>query len=133
MRSEVYAEESVISIDFFKTIISRMMNAFALHKIILDDEGKPCDYEFVDVNPSFEILTGLKKSEVLGKKVSEIIPNIREDEVDWIDIYGNVAISGESLSFDSFTKSLGKWYIINAYSPKKGYFVTVFSDISQMK
>ena len=109
------------------------MNAFALHKIILDDEGKPCDYEFVDVNPSFEILTGLKKSNILGKKVTEIIPNIREDEVDWIDIYGNVAIKGESISFDSFSKSLGKWYIINAYSPKKDYFVTVFSDISEMK
>lgn len=133
MRSEVYAEESITSIDFFKTIISRMMNAFALHKIILDDEGKPCDYEFMDVNPSFEILTGLKKSDVLGKKVSEIIPNIKEDEVDWIDIYGNVAIKGESISFDSYSKFLGKWYIINAYSPKNGYFITVFSDISQMK
>lgn len=133
MSSEVFAEESSNTIDFYKTIISRMMNAYALHKIILDCEGKPCDYEFIDVNPSFEILTGLKKEDILGRKVSEIIPNIREDEVDWIDIYGNVATKGTSISFDSFSNSLGKWYIVNAYSPKTDYFVTAFNDISQMK
>ncbi len=40
--------------DFSKAIINKMINAYALHRIILDENGNPCDYEFIDVNPSFE-------------------------------------------------------------------------------
>ena len=124
-------DESLI--DFYETAISRMMNAYAFHKIIFDDDGYPCDYVFIDVNPSFENITGLKKNNVIGKKISELIPNITEDVFDWIGVYSEVAIIGKPISFESFSKPLGKWFLISAYSPKENYFVTIFNDISKMK
>lgn len=120
-------------LNFYETAICRMMNAFALHKIIMDDDGNSCDYAFIDVNPSFEMITGLKKDDILGRKISEIIPNIREDEFDWIGVYSNVAIKGEPISFKSYSVPLEKWFLVSAYCPKPNYFVTIFNDISQMK
>ncbi|HAE41799.1 MAG TPA: hypothetical protein DCG34_02635 [Clostridiales bacterium] len=128
-----YETDNKSLLEFYEMAISRMINAYALHKIILDEDGNPCDYVFIDVNPSFEIITGLKKFNILGKKISEVIPNISQDVFDWIGVYGNVAIKGEPMSFESFSKPLDKWFLISAYSPKTDYFVTIFNDISQIK
>ncbi len=38
----------------------------AYHKIILDDNGKPVDYVFLEVNRAFERLTGLKAKDILN-------------------------------------------------------------------
>ena len=35
-----------------------MTEGFALHEIICDENGEPCDYRFLEINPSFERLTG---------------------------------------------------------------------------
>ncbi|PKM85269.1 MAG: hypothetical protein CVU86_03130 [Firmicutes bacterium HGW-Firmicutes-11] len=120
-------------VEFYKTIIDRMTNAFALHKVILDDTGTPCDYVYLEVNSHFETLTGLKRENVLGKAVSELLPSLKEDKTDWIGLYGTVAMKGESISFESYSAPLDKWFLINAYSPQQQYFVTVFSDVSQFK
>ena len=37
-----------------------MTEGFGIHEIIYDENGKPCDYRFLDINPAFERLTGLK-------------------------------------------------------------------------
>ncbi len=115
-----------------ESIINNMMDAFALHKIILDNHGMPCDYQFMDINPSFENYTGLKKEQILGKKVTEVIPGIKEEKTNWIKIYGEVALQQKSITFESYADGLGKWFVINAFSPKKGYFITLFHDISSL-
>ena len=60
-------DELAVSEDFNKAIIEKMLNAFALHKIIIDEAGKPCDYEYIDVNPAFEAFTVLKRKMLLEK------------------------------------------------------------------
>ena len=129
---EVYSELAA-SEEFRIAIIEKMLNAFALHKIILDDSGLPCDYEYIDVNPAFEAFTGLKKSDIVGKRYRELIPKSEIEKTDWVGIYGKVATTGEPVSIESYTDAFDKWVIVNAYSPKQGYFITVFSDISDIK
>ena len=51
-----------------------MTEAFALHEIILDDGGRPCDYRFLEANRAFETFTGLM--DVTGKTVKEVIPDV---------------------------------------------------------
>ena len=126
-------DELAVSEDFNTAIIEKMLNAFALHKIILDDKGEPCDYEYIDVNPSFESFTGLKKKDIIGKRYRELIPNSEIEKTDWISIYGRVAITGEPFTTESYTDAFDKWVAVNAYSPMKDYFITVFSDISEIK
>lgn len=119
--------------NFSKSIIEKMINAYALHRIILDANGRPVDYEFVDVNPSFEQFTGIPREEIIGKRYKEAIKGSDEEKTDWVGIYGKVAMTGIPVSFESYTSSFDKWVTINAYSPKRGYFITVFSDITQLK
>ncbi len=117
-----------------KDILKQAPFGYAYHKLILNEEGKAVDYEFLDVNPAFEDLTGLKAKEILNKKVTETIPGIAEKgDFDWIGYYGNLAIKGGKAEFEQYSEPLKKWYKVNAYSNEKYYFTTIFTDITQEK
>jgi PAS domain S-box-containing protein len=122
-----------VSEERYRTLFSNMMNGFAYCKMIQDQNGKPEDFTYLEVNDSFERLTGLKREEVIGRKVSEAIPGIKEGKPELIDIYGRVSSTGVPASFELFLKPLSIWLSISAYSPEKGYFVAIFDDITQRK
>lgn len=100
---------------------------------IIDSNNKAIDYEFIDVNQAFEDLTGLKAKNIIGKSVKETIPGIENDKFNWIEFYGEVALGGITKEFEQFSEVLNRWYQVNAYSPEKGYFITIFNEISLLK
>ncbi len=114
----------------FREIIEKSPIGYAYHKIILNEQGKPCDYEFIDVNSSFEKYTGLKAAGIIGKRVTEVIPGIEKDSLNWIGMYGGIALDKSSREFEQYSGPLKRYYRILAYSPEKNYFITLFSDIT---
>lgn len=40
--------------EHYRTLITRMINAFALQEIICDENNVPCDFRFLEVNAAFE-------------------------------------------------------------------------------
>src|SRR6056297_2499362 len=102
----------------------------AKHQMIYDDAGKPVDYLFFAVNPAFERLTGLKREELLNKRVSEVMPTITDDTFDWIGYYGKVVTEGQKRVFEQYFSSLDKWYRVEAFSCYKDCFITLFTDIT---
>ena len=116
-----------------RSLLENMMNGYAYHKMVFDENGKPVDYVFLEVNKAFERLTGLKRDEIIGKKVTEVLPGIEKDPADWIGVYGMVAITGQPIRFENYARNLKKWYSVYAYSPKEGYFAATFEDITVRK
>lgn len=114
----------------YRLLFESMVEAFALHEIVLDENGKPIDYIFLEVNPAFEELTGLKKEEILNKRILEVLPNT---ESYWIETYGNVALTGKEINYENYSVELDKWYAVVAFSPQKGQFATIFLDITERK
>jgi PAS domain S-box-containing protein len=112
----------------YQVLFEQMLEGFALHEMIYDDSGKAVDYRFLDMNRTFENLTGLNASEVIGKTVKEVIPEIEDS---WIETYGRVASTGEPIQFENFTQGLGKHYHVAAYSPARGMFAVLFTDITR--
>ena len=110
-----------------------MQDAFAYHKLLVDEAGRPVDYVFLEVNSDFERFTGLKREDVIGRRVTEVLPDIQKDPANWIGVYGKVALTGEQTRFENYSQALGRWYQVSAYSPQKGYFVATFEDITARK
>jgi PAS domain-containing protein len=104
----------------FNMFFERMMDGFAYHKIVVDKSGKPVDYVFLEVNHTFEKMTGLKREKIIGKKVTEVLKGIENDPADWIGRYGKVALTCESAQFENFAEPLGKWSTFPLIAPKKG-------------
>jgi len=104
-----------------------MSEGFALHEIICRN-GAPCDYRFLDVNPAFEALTGLKRAEVVGRLMSEVLPG---EDPHWVTAYGAVALSGESIRFDHFSTVLNRHYRVFAFRPAPRQFAVLFHDVTE--
>ena len=116
--------------NFINSLISQLPLAYAYHRIVTDENGVPVDYIFLDVNEAFEKMTGLEKCKIVGRRVTETLQGIRDDQINWVDFYGEVDQSREAKEITRYSDTLKRWYKISAYSPEKGYFVTIFQDIS---
>ena len=114
----------------YQMLFQSNIAGFALHEIVCDERGKGVDYRFLEINPAFMTLTGLKEDCIVGKKITEILPEI---EKCWIDRYVKVAMTGEAVHFEYYSKELEKYFEVTAYSPKKFQFATVFLDITEKK
>ena len=114
----------------YRDLFEGMLDGFALHEIVVDEWGKPSDYIFLEVNPAFERYTGLIAGDIIGRKVSEFMPDI---EPYWIATYGQVAFTGVQLTIENYSHELNKWFKVTAYSPERGFFATIFEDITDRK
>ena len=118
---------------FYQVVIEQSPVAFAYHKIVLNEAGAPCDYVFLQINRAFEEMTGLRRESVLGKKVTEVIPGMRNEKFDFIAAYGDIALRGGTAEFEQYSEGLNRWYRIQAFSPERSYFAVQFLDISREK
>jgi PAS domain S-box-containing protein len=116
--------------EFYRNLFTSMLNGYAYCKMLFEND-RPHDFVYIDVNPAFEELTGLK--DVIGKRVSQVIPGLRESNPELFDIYGRVALTGKPERFESFLPSLGIWLDISAFCPAEKHFVALFENISHRK
>lgn len=114
----------------YRLLFAGMLDGFALHEIICDDEGRPIDYRFLSVNPAFERLTGLRASEVVGRTVREVMP---ATETVWIERYGRVALTGEGAEFEEHSAVRDRYFEVAAFRPRPGQFAAIFIDVTASK
>ena len=112
----------------YRLLFENMTSGFAVHKMVYDDQGKPVDYRYLEVNPAFEKLTGVPAKALLGKTVKEVMPNTEDY---WVEIFGRVAMTGEPIAYTNFARELGKYYDTYVFSPEKDTFAVVFNDITE--
>lgn len=121
-------EQLIKSEENFRLLFESMNQGFALHEIILDENENPINYRFLKINKSFEKLIGLTSDQIIGKTVLEILPNT---ERFWIEEYGQVALKGISKNLRNNSQQLNKYFSVDVYSPKKGQFAVIATDITE--
>ncbi len=114
----------------YRSLFNTMTEGCALHEIVFDENGRPCDYRFLDMNPAFERLTGLKREDLIGNTQRQVLPT--EDPF-WFETYCKVALTGESIHLEHYSPPLQRHYEVYAYCPAPGQFAVVFMDITERK
>ncbi len=117
----------------YRLLFTNMINGFSYQKIILNGKNEPVDYLILEINDAFEKMLNIKREDLIGKRISEICPDIFTDTFNWISAYGNVALTGKPLKIERYFEPVGRWYSIYVYSPKREYFATIFEDITERK
>jgi PAS domain S-box-containing protein len=126
------AEDELKEIDTrYRSLFENMLDGYAYCKMLYDDRGRPEDFVYLVVNSAFGRLTGLEN--VVGRKVTDVIPGIRESHPELLEIYGRVAATGRSEKFEIEFKPLGIWLAISAYSTERNHFTAVFDNITGRK
>lgn len=116
----------------YQALFVNMGNAFAHHRLIMDEHGNPADLEFLQVNDAYEKYFGHKKEELLNKKYSEVFSKKSLDKMlKWVY---KVATTGQSETIEAFFSDItDRWYSVSAYSPEKYHFAAIFTDIHERK
>ncbi|MBN1780399.1 PAS domain S-box protein [bacterium] len=117
----------------YRSLFDNMLHGFAYQQIITDEHGSPADYMYLEINDTFEKQTNLCRGDIVGKRVSEVFPEIKDDPVNWIELYGRVALQGQELRMEQYVKGLHKWFSVFAYCPAPGFFTTLLEDITERK
>ncbi|MCM0080720.1 response regulator [Geomonas sp. Red32] len=115
----------------YRALFANMPGGFAFCRMIYDDDGNPADFLHLAVNDSFRRI--LKAPEVVGKKVSELFPELVKVHPELIAAYGRVVSTGTPESFEFDLTLFGLWLSISVYSPEPEHFVAVFEDITARK
>ena len=115
----------------YRALFENMAEGFAYCKMLFED-GRPQDFVYLAVNDAFRDLTGLKK-DVVGKKVSEVVPGLREADPELFKRYARVALTGEPERFEFYVTAMKMWFDLSVYSPRREHFVTVFDVITDRK
>jgi PAS domain S-box-containing protein len=125
------AEEDVReSESHYRSLFDNMLNGYAHIRLIFDGD-RPVDFVYLGVNPAFEALTGL--TAVVGKRVTEVIPGIRETDPGLFETYGRVARTGVPERSETWVEALKEWYSLSVYRPAPDRVVVVFDIITRRK
>jgi len=114
----------------YRSLFENMLGGYAYCRV-LSEQGEIRDFVYLEVNGAFEMLTGLKN--VVGKKVSELLPGIKEANPELFKMYGRVASTGRPETCETHIKPLEKWFAISVYSHEKEHFTAIFENITERK
>jgi PAS domain S-box-containing protein len=112
----------------YRTLFSTMNEGLALLEVILDDEGNPFDFSYLDVNPVFEKMMGRDRSELIGRTLGEVFPEPRSALR--IDEYAKVALTGKPVEFQWYEPKVDKYFDVIAFNPGEGQCAALFIDIT---
>jgi PAS domain S-box-containing protein len=117
--------------ELYRALFESIDEGFCILQMIFDENDKPVDYRFLQINPAFERETGLK--DALGRTMREMVPNHDEH---WFKIYGRVALSRQAVRFMSYSETLQRWFSAFAFpiaDPASRQLGVLFSNITERK
>ncbi|MBL8967824.1 MAG: PAS domain S-box protein, partial [Spirochaetaceae bacterium] len=110
----------------FRGLFESMVFGSSLHELVLDGEGRPVDYRFLDVNDEYGRLLGMDRSEVVGRTATEVYGSPV-----YLEEFAAVARGGPRAHLDLPFK--GRILRTTVYSPDSNEFATVFEDVTERR
>ncbi len=123
-------QELLESEEKFQSMFQNMNEGAVLHQLLFDENHNPIDYKLISLNPAFETNTGINIKTATGAVGSELYGLIPPP---YFDKYSHVALTGIPYSFETFYPPLNKYFQISVFSPKKDWFTTIFTDVTETK
>ncbi len=105
-------------------------DALSYQRIILTEDGRPCDYEFIAINHAMEKLFQIERQDVVGKTFCAIHPATGEGRQRWLQLAKEVALHKNVISVDIYDRWSKKWLLVTFFSLDTYYFATRYIDIT---
>ncbi len=113
----------------YQRLFESLNDGAALLEVVLDAEGKPVDYLFLDVNAAYEEVVGRPRAERVGRRLSEFLG----PQSPALELLGGVARSGEAARAEMYVEELEKHFKVSAFPSNRGTVTAVLSDVTERK
>lgn len=114
----------------YKNLYDAIPLGYSLNQVIFDKENNPYDYLILEANKAYETHTGLTVSEIIGKSIKTVNPKV---DMEIVKQFCNVAVTGIPFSYEYFSKSFNRYFNVQIFSHRKGYFSNIFTDVTIQK
>lgn len=111
-------------------LFSSMSEMVVFHELIANENGEFIDYRILDCNNSFTNITGIKKSDALGKLATELY---QTEQAPYLQEYSTVCKTGKGIQYKSYFAPMDKHFIISAIPLSENQFSTITTDITEMQ
>ena len=115
----------------YRALTDALDEGYCVIEMIFGEAERPVDFRVLEVNPAFEVQTGL--TDAVGKRMREIAPDHEEF---WYETYSRIALSGVPERFEHRADVLGRWYSVYAFrvgDPAHRRLAVLFNDIGERK
>lgn len=115
----------------YRTLFNSMDEGYCIIRMVYDDGGNAVDWRFLETNPAFHKHNGMP--ECVGRTVREIVPDIEQK---WVDVYEQVAATGESLRFSESSAAFGRVFDLYAFrvgAPDERKVAVLFTNITKRR
>ncbi|MDU2066446.1 MAG: PAS domain S-box protein [Sporomusaceae bacterium] len=116
----------------YRGLFENMPNIFVYYRVVFNEAGEAADLEYVEVNSSFENAFQLTAADIIGKRIMEVRPKIK-NEKDWFAVLGYVAKSGKATQKEFYIEMHARYYCFSIYSPENGHVALIGEDVTERK
>lgn len=114
----------------YRLLFENMREGFSLYELIFDNDGKATDARILAANDAYELHTGLKPIDVVGKTIMEVMP---QTTLSQLESYFKVALTGEPISQEYFSSLFQRYFRTQTFCPQPGQFATIVEDITERR
>ncbi len=116
----------------YRGLFENMREAVAIDRIILGEDGRPVDWQILDVNPAYEEIFGIPREKALGRRASELY-GAAFDLGPVLKIHAGVAESGVSFQFELYFPPTDRHLLISVFYLGEGTYATLSRDMTERK
>lgn len=115
----------------YRDLFQSVREGFFVGEVIRDENGRPLDFIFLEVNAAFTQQTRLGAADAIDRKVSELFP---ASQASLVEKYAAVVDTGKSAAFEVEVPALEhRCYEARAHPLGGNRFMVLFLDITQRK
>lgn len=114
----------------YKAMVDHSPLGLAYYQKIYGAKGLSNDYKFIDANPAFEEMIGIKLEKLVGRRVSDIFEATSKGKLKWLDFYQRTKSDHQNREYDMYIDFLDKYYRIKTYFLEDDYLMVYFNDVS---
>lgn len=117
----------------YQEILENELDGYTTLEVITDENGNPIDAVFSEIDGVFEEDTGFDLDQIIGQKVSQVLPEILVDNLELLRSAYQSVSNGSKVKVQYYFNRLGKWFSVIIYSKKSGNLNINFHDITATK
>ncbi len=111
----------------YRGLFENMPYSFSIYRMLYDENKKPVNFIYEEINPASEKITGLSKKQLIGKSAKDLFPNTEDY---WIQTFGKVARTGDPVNFTNYSIELDKYFEAFAFCPEKNLCAIILNDVT---
>lgn len=116
-----------------RDILQQLPVGYALRRLVLNEAGEPEDYIYLEVNAVFEEIVGVRAQDIVGRRATEVISGIRDEDFDWVRTYGEAVLAGKKLITEMYLRPRKRWFKVISAPVSDLDFAAILVDITAEK